>query len=381
MQETRRKVLVFIDWYEPGYKAGGPIRSAVNFVSHFKDQIDIYVFTSDRDLGDAEPYKGIEQDRWLLRDDYRVFYSSPSFRNWKNISLLIQDVSPDTLYLNSMFSRYFAIYPLLMKKKGLINGRIVLAPRGMLRSSALRHKAFKKTVFLQSMKHLGMMAPVRFHATDEQEMTDIAAVFGKEVEIMKTGNLPGGQKPFLTAPEKTPGSLSMFFVGRIHPIKNLHYLLECLQDCKSKIKLTIAAPMEDEEYWEKCAKLISELPSNIEMMVLNDVSHDKIEAFMVNNHIFVLPTAGENFGHAIFEAFSAGRPALISDQTPWRELEKQHAGWDVALGDRSKFTRVIEEVASMGNEELNIWCEGAWQYCKNYLDSSHFRDDYIKLLF
>ena len=35
---------------------------------------------------------------------------------------------------------------------------------------------------------------------------------------------------------------------------------------------------------------------------------------------FLLPTGGENFGHAIFEALSCGVPALISDRTPWRDL-------------------------------------------------------------
>lgn len=34
------KVLIFIDWFAPGYKAGGPITSNVNIVEHLSDKLD-----------------------------------------------------------------------------------------------------------------------------------------------------------------------------------------------------------------------------------------------------------------------------------------------------------------------------------------------------
>ena len=46
--------MLFSDWYEPGFRAGGPIRSCVNFVQHMQDQYKILVFTSDRDLESGE---------------------------------------------------------------------------------------------------------------------------------------------------------------------------------------------------------------------------------------------------------------------------------------------------------------------------------------
>ncbi|MEL6194486.1 MAG: hypothetical protein AAFR66_20670 [Bacteroidota bacterium] len=53
------KLLIFSDWFVPGYKAGGPIRSITNFCLSMAKYLDIYVFTSDRDLGDDQAYKGI----------------------------------------------------------------------------------------------------------------------------------------------------------------------------------------------------------------------------------------------------------------------------------------------------------------------------------
>jgi hypothetical protein len=43
------KVLIFIDWFAPGYKAGGPITSNVNIVEHLSDKLDFYVITSSFD--------------------------------------------------------------------------------------------------------------------------------------------------------------------------------------------------------------------------------------------------------------------------------------------------------------------------------------------
>ena len=59
-----KTIFLFADWYEPGYRAGGPIRSCVNFVRSMEGDYRIFVFTSDRDLGAAGPYPDIATDCW-----------------------------------------------------------------------------------------------------------------------------------------------------------------------------------------------------------------------------------------------------------------------------------------------------------------------------
>ena len=53
----KKKILLFTDWYEPGYKAGGPIQACKNVVSVLKEQYDFYIICSDRDLGETSPYR------------------------------------------------------------------------------------------------------------------------------------------------------------------------------------------------------------------------------------------------------------------------------------------------------------------------------------
>ena len=50
------RILIFIDWFLPAYKAGGPIRSIANLVDNLHADFDFYIVTGDRDLGDKNPF-------------------------------------------------------------------------------------------------------------------------------------------------------------------------------------------------------------------------------------------------------------------------------------------------------------------------------------
>lgn len=368
-----------VDWYAPGFKAGGPIRSAVNFADQLENDLDIFVLTTDRDLGDANAYPGIQADQWVQKNEHHVFYASPAYLTWASVKKITLELAPDFIYLNSMFSRYFTIYPLLMKKMGLLNSKLVLAPRGMLRESALAHKAVKKKLFISVLKSVGLTRAITFHATDDTEEKDIKKVFGRDASFFKAGNLPGKQKPLIPITDKVPGYLKIVFVGRIHPIKNLDLLLRALQNVNGKVDLTVIAPLEDQAYWQSCQQLIAKLPDGIGVSLLENVPHEKIEEIILANHIFALPTKGENFGHAIFEALAAGRPVVISDQTPWRSLEKSKAGWDLPIGDENAFSAVINGLVKMDNAGINAWCAGAWELARQYADKSETKKSILTI--
>jgi glycosyltransferase involved in cell wall biosynthesis len=375
-----KKILLFTDWFEPGFKAGGPIRSAVNFAFHMKSDYEIFVFTSDRDLGDNAPYSNVQADQWISKEmNLQLFYASPAFLTWKNILFSIREIQPDFIYLNSMFSKYFSLYPLLMKRFGKFNAEIILAPRGMLRASALAFKSPKKKIFLRLFNFLRMPAFIRFHATDSTERSDIKLHFGQNSRVQQLGNFPGAQHPFVAVPDKEVGVLKMIFVGRIHPVKNLAFLLDCLSEVKEQVELTIVAAIEDPQYWKICSDKITMFAANIKVGLLSDVPHEALEKILLKHHLFALPTKGENFGHAIYEALAAGRPVLISDQTPWVNLAGKMAGWDLPLNNSKPFQEVIRKVAAMDLDEMNTYCLHAWKFCYEFVSGSDIKKDYLKL--
>jgi len=368
-----------VDWYAPGFKAGGPIRSAVNFAHHLEKELDIYVLTSDRDLGSDSPYHGVIVDQWIVRENHHVFYASPAFYSWRNVLRVVKGLNPEYVYLNSMFSRFGTVYPLMMKRFGDIEAKLILAPRGMLKTSALSHKAGKKKLFLAIFKLLGLSRDIVFHVTDDVELNDVRIRLGQHVQLVKLGNFPGRLPEPRKAPRKSSGSLILVFVGRFHPIKNLDYLLRILQDVRGSVQLKVIATEEDRGFQEKCGLLISQLPANIETSILLNVPHEKIHEHINLSHIFVLPTKGENFGHSIFEAFSIGRPALISDQTPWQNLKKEKCGWDIPLEKPEEWRASIEEAISWNQDELDLWCRCARSKAESYLSDGSLRQSYLKL--
>src|SRR5689334_10638269 len=98
-----RRILTIVDWYLPGYKAGGPIRTVSNLVRLLSSKFDFYVLTSDRDFGDHKAYDGVKTECWEVLDGARIFYSN--HLSLRNLRRRITEVQPDVIYLNSFFSR------------------------------------------------------------------------------------------------------------------------------------------------------------------------------------------------------------------------------------------------------------------------------------
>lgn len=342
-----------------------------------KDEVEIFVLTGDRDLGDEEAFQNTQTNTWIQFDkNIQVKYLSPEFQNRLEILKIIEQLNPDTLYLNSMYSKVFTLIPLtLVNKLRPIN--IVLCPRGMLKSSAVKFKSLKKKAFLTILNWFGLSRKVKFHATDEQERLDILHWFGEQSEIKIISNIP--QLTDYVPITKEKDGLKLLFVGRIHPIKNLLFALDVLKSVNSAILFTIIANIEDEKYWFECEKIIKQLPQNIQVNFLGPQPHHTIEKELQSSHLFFLPTKGENFGHAIFESMAAGRPVLISDQTPWRGLETKNAGWDLPLNDKKAFVSAIEKMASMDQSEFDQMCLAAHQLANDYISSQDFEAHYRAL--
>jgi len=377
----KKKILLFADWYEPGYRAGGPIRSCVNFAQHMNKDYEVYVFTSDRDLGATAPYEGIPVNEWITAEPgLLLYYSSPDHRSRRHIGAQIRKIAPDFIYLNSMFSLHFTLFPLWIARfAGTSHPRIILSPRGMLRVSALRYKPLKKKLFLNAFRLLRFPPIIHFLAADEEEKKDIGAHFGPDATTTLIPNLPAVLMDEPAYIIKENGRLSMIFVGRVHPIKNLDYLLNLLTQLPGNIRLTIVGSLEDKDYWQQCSQIILNLPPTVDVQYLGEIPNDRIAGLIKEHHIFVLPTQGENFGHAIFESLSSKRPVLISDQTPWRRLSIAKAGWELPLEQPAEFRQAILKAVAWGQAEFDEWAEGAFRFACAHRDNSGAIEKYRQL--
>lgn len=364
-----KKILVFIDWFLPGYKAGGPVRSCANLIDHLSNEYEFSIVTRNTDYCETLPYPNVKSDEWnTLPNGVRVYYFSARQLNMSNIRRLLVQEKYDVVYLNGIYSPYFTLIPLFYLRR--MNKPVVIAARGMLARSALAVKSSKKKLFLFFMKFAGLFRNVLFHATTEEEAKDIREQLGDKVRIKVAANLPRRQGAgTLHERLKQQGVTRLVNIARIAPEKNLAYALEALTLVKNNIEFDFYGPVYDKTYWEECQRSIALMPDNVKVNYRGVVEPDRIGDTLAGYHFMLMPTRGENFGHVILESLSAGCPVIISDQTPWRGLEQRKAGWDLPLDEKNEFTRVIERCAAMDQQEYNEWSAAAFEYASGFLSN------------
>jgi glycosyltransferase involved in cell wall biosynthesis len=374
-------MLLLTDFFPPGFRAGGPVRSCLNVALAVGRFVPVQVITRNHDWGISEPYSGIPLDTWIeapgmgATGQVRVWYASASFRRFGAVVRLIRTCRPSVVYLTGMFSVPFTIFPLIAHWLGLFSARVVLAPRGMLKASALQYKPAKKRVFLFLFRLLRLHRRVLFHATDEQERRDVVRVMGARAQVVVAAQVP--ELALLNArqtKDKDPEVLRLCMVARIHPIKNIHLALQFLQEVHAgQVFLDIIGPMEDPEYGQLCKTLAQQLPDHIQVVFHAAMPTPEVHQLLAQCDFFYLLTQGENFGHAIFEALALGKPVIISDQTPWRQLAEHRAGWDVALGSPNQISLALQTAAGMSPEAYADWSDGAWNLACQYAASQDWR--------
>lgn len=363
MSTTKPKVLLITDWYAPAFKGGGPIRSILNMVEQLKTSYDFYIYTSDKDFGSVEPLSDITADEWINQSGVHLYYRSRKMA-FRQVKSIIAEINPDRIYLNSMFSNM--IIPILV---AYASNKIIIAPRGMLNASALAVKPIRKFFYLWFLRTFGFAKYFTFHATSNEEKIVIQRIFPNAKSILVASNIPCATAMSLDPAKKRNGELNMVFVGRMHPIKNLHLLLDALKNLEDKIVLNVIAAKEDEVYFDKCRKLADALPENISINWFLDIEPVVIKQYLVNAQLFTLLSEVESFGHAIFEALAIGCPVLISNNTPWKNLDQQKAGLDLDLSNLNNITTAIQGFVNMDDDEWQSYRKGALDLANAYSES------------
>ncbi|PTL37902.1 glycosyltransferase family 4 protein [Alkalicoccus saliphilus] len=378
----KRTILIFTDYYLPGYKAGGPIRSISNLVEHLSEDFEFKIITRDRDTQDSEPYPNIQSDNWNKVGKAQVYYLSPQNQTYKSILNILKSTNYDCLYLNSFFSYKFSLYPLLAEKIFVKKSKkVIVAPRGEFSEGALKLKSKKKKTYIQFFKSLKLHKQVVWHASTIYEKKDVENIF-KNNKIVTALNLP---KPLsenninINSTKKVENKLRIIFVSRITEKKNLIYALKLLQDVKGNIEFNIYGMISDQNYWEECLSMINQLPSNVKVSFHGPIENEDVPGRMAEHHMFLFPTYGENYGHVIVEALSSGCPVVISDQTPWKKLSEKEVGYDIPLKNKEEFKEALNKFLTMNNGDFQRMASKAKEYGKSIVTNSASIEDNKKL--
>ncbi|MCY7346014.1 MAG: glycosyltransferase family 4 protein [Pyrinomonadaceae bacterium] len=376
-------VLIVCNFYLPGYKSGGGLRTIVHMVERFKEKYDFRLIARDHD-GDNVPYNSVKINDWNDVDGTKVFYLSKDKVKLSKLRELIFEVNPQIIYTNSVFST-LTIFLLTLRRLKFINKiPIILAPEGELSDGALQLKAGKKKAFNAFAKTAGLYRDIIWKVTAEPEKFETERFKGSGGEIHIAPNMPS--KSIFEdyrqelKPLKTVGRAKMIFLSRYMRKKNFKWLLENLQGIEGHLEIDIIGPLEDEKYWAETQKVIKHLPPNIEVNYRGHILHEEVPATLFEYNFFVLPTLGENFGHVFVEALAVGCPLLISDRTPWTNLESRQIGWDVPLEESAKWVEKINYCISLDNITYTKLSANARSFAADWLADPEIEESTLRVL-
>ena len=362
MTAGKKNILIITGRYLPGYKDGGPVRTIKNLTDYLGEEYNFRILTCDRDHGDAVPYPNIVKG-WNRVGKTDVYYVPPGGFS----SIIIQKLTSeaDLVYVTGCFSDY-SIKTLILNRFGRIKKPLIIAPMGLFMPNAMKRKPIKYNSFIMVFKLLGMFRNVTWSVSSEFEERCVRRVISKHAVCHIAKDLPRVVKEKPVKKEKEPGALRVFFISRISPEKNLLQSIDILKQCHGRICYTIYGPIHNRKYWETVQERIKELPKNIQVAYGGNIESEAVVETLEKEHVFLFTTIGENYSHVIQEALSAGCPCVISDQTPWQNLEENSAGKVLPLDDNSRFVQAIEIYANMTEQEFQSASYAAHDYAKRF---------------
>ena len=363
------KVLVFIDWYRPAYKAGGPISSVENLTDLIGDEISFYIVTSDKDLNN-EPLKDIIYDSWLKLNKVHVRYLRDNQEQKDTLKQIVNEINPDKIYINGIFSKFYSVWPLFLFRKKY---NLIISPRGMLINEALKIKFVKKKCYLMAMRLLGVYKNVYWHFSNKVEFNQ-----AKNHAVINQNKIIPNLSRKIDFKEEESNAFRIISVCRINKIKNIHFFLNVLQKCNFQCEYFIVGIIEDKLYYRKLLEAVEKLPPHISVQFLGAKSYGSIKDLLQHSTLFVSTSLNENYGHSIAEALGHGVPVLISESCPWEKLELFQAGFRIPLNEKN-FIEKLNEIFNKSKQEQKQMSRGARTYYEKYIDPAIFKNDYIQL--
>jgi glycosyltransferase involved in cell wall biosynthesis len=379
----KKRIFLLYPYYWPLFRAGGPVQSLFNLVANFKDQIDFYLISLNKDVNGEKPTHKLELYSWSKgTNNENVYFTSvisPAL-----LFQLINKVKPDLILINGIFHWHTSLFGLFCARiKGI---KTIISPRGMLQEWGLRRGRLKKKLFLSIFKLLTNKKSI-WHATDEQEKIDILRIFGKGQEVHVASNIPrsiglstslpteAAAQTGIPFPDQS-GKIKLVFLSLINPNKNLHLIVDAVNQLSHTYTLDIYGPIIDENYWEICKSKII----NSSISYKGSIPPWEVPQTIRSYHFFVLPTQGENFGHAIFDALSSGVPVIISLNTPWKDIDNTKAGFYVDIDNPNSLKDLLENISFLTADDYNTYRIQSLKYASAYLSSKNYSKEYDFLI-
>lgn len=346
-----RKILIFNGYYYPSKNCGGPITSYENIINACSDEYDFYVACYDHDFNDMTPF-GKEKGVWHQVGKAKVQYFDQGELDFskKKMMSFLESLSPDLIWFSGVLTPNNKLVAVSCARK--LNIPVLFSPRGEVSADRIVLKGWKKKPYLFLLKLFNVYKGCFFHGTSADEIEGLKKYFNPdENHLFDIPNIAILQQPELVKHQKEVGVLHAMFFSRIHEVKNILYAVQTIAKCKQNIIYDVYGPIESEGYWSECVKVAESAGPNIKLNYCGILSKADLSKVIQEHDCFIFPTINENYGHVIAETLANSRPVVLSKgTTPWDDLHEK-AGYVISLENPEEFTKKIDYLASLGQEE------------------------------
>lgn len=370
----KNKVVIFAGGFLPAKEYGGPVVSITNIIASCKN-MEFYIVASNKEKNGDK--LSVDSNIWINLNGANVYYIDENKTTISEIIKLLQEIKPNTIYLNSFYCYKYIIASNSYYGKQK-NVKIIIAPRGQLQKNALKHKSLKKKIYLIIFKIFMNNKYIIWHSTDKIETIAIENLFHNKNQIIEIKNLPVHQSCFKNIDFWYNGHIKFVYLARIHKLKGLLIAIKAIKSSKyfDKIDFDIYGPISDENYWNLCVKEMNGC-KNIKYCGL--MNHANVGDTLKKYNVYILPTETENYGHSIVEALINGIPVIISDKTPWNSIVDYSAGFIIKNNTLSGYVESIDKLCSLDVVGYKKMLENVNNYATNVIINNEDVEKYENL--
>ena len=234
----------------------------------------------------------------------------------------------------------------------------LIAAHGMAEPWALRHKRWKKRVYLALVEARNLRSASCLHALSRPEIGHLQKIapwtpvcfIPNGVDLAPFDDLPPRSALETECPELA-GKFVLLFFGRVHVKKGLDLLAEALgRVAPTNPKLHLLVAGNDDGAWSPFCDRMAELGLARRTTYLGHVSGERARRVWSAADAFILPSYSEGFSMAILEALACRLPSLITTACHFPELTAAR-GAVVVAPESDAVTRGLCELLERSNDE------------------------------
>lgn len=349
------RIVYACPFFHPALQFGGPVTQLATMCRTLAARgHQVRVVTTDVGTGDQ-----VEQDRWLEKDGYQVYYAGssslgrfpPYYNRGVGVALDQALASADVLDLQSVFTHLNHVARKIATRRQV---PFVVTPRDALSPVCLGYRRWEKKVFLRMWERRLLREAKAIHALHETEKQDIAAqaatrdktwIISNACELAGSSVWPTGEA-FRETFRIAPSAPLILFMSRLHHRKGLDVLCRAFHTVRKHIpNAVLALAGSDEGGLGIVRQEASALLAQGAILPVGHLAGMLKLSALVAADLFTLTSRSEGIPNSVLEALSAGTPCVITDACHVPEVASRAAGRVTSL-EPSEIAKAFIELLS-----------------------------------